>query len=161
MTTIASPHGYLTHQGDPIWFGSNLFEFLVPSDSTGGQMSVFRCTAPAGFGPPRHIHTREDEVFHLLEGDVCFEIDGRRQVAGPGTTVWMPRGVPHGFRVESPVATMLGIISPGDYEHLFRSLGVPATARTVPPADGPALDIPALVAEMAARGTHVVGPPVT
>jgi hypothetical protein len=56
---------------------------------------------------------------------------------------------------------MLGIISPGDYEHLFRNLGVPAQARTLPPADGPALDIPALVAEMAARGTQVVGPPIT
>jgi mannose-6-phosphate isomerase-like protein (cupin superfamily) len=110
--------------------------------------------------PPRHVHTREDEVFHVVEGDVCFEIDGRRQAAGPGSTVWMPRGVPHGFRVESPVATMLGIITPGDYEHLFRALGVPAQARELPPLDGPALDVAALVAEMAARGTQVVGPPI-
>lgn len=159
-TEIPPIHGYLAHQGEPWWFGTNLFEFLVPSDSTGGRLSVFRCTAPAGFGPPRHVHTREDEVFHLLEGHVSFEIDGRRQVAGPGTTVWMPRGVPHGFRVESDVAAMLGIITPGDYEHLFRSLGVPARARALPPGDGPALDVPALVAEMHARGTQVVGPPM-
>lgn len=152
--------GYLAHQGDPCWFGSNLFEFLVPSDSTGGQISVFRCTAPGGFGPPRHMHTREDEIFHVLEGNVCFEINGRRQLAGPGTTVWMPRGVAHGFRIESQVAKLLGIITPGDYEHLFRELGVPAQARTLPPPDASYLDVSALVSQMTARGTEVVGPPL-
>ena len=32
----------------------------------------------------------------------------------------MPRGVPHAFRVESEAARMLGVMSPGDFEHLFR-----------------------------------------
>jgi quercetin dioxygenase-like cupin family protein len=161
MSTTQSPpaDAYVTHLGEPCWFGGNLFEFLVPSDSTDGRLSVFRCTAPAGFGPPRHVHMREDEIFHVLDGDVRFEIDGRQRLAGPGTTIWMPRGVPHGFRVESPVATMLGIITPGDYEHLFRALGTPAQARTLPPA-GTDLDVAALMAEMAARGTQVVGPPI-
>jgi quercetin dioxygenase-like cupin family protein len=153
-------HGFVAHQGEPVWFGANLFEFLVPSDATGGRMSVFRCTAPEGFGPPRHVHTREDEVFHVLDGEVRFEVDGRSRIAGPGTSVWMPRGVAHGFRVESATATMLGIIAPGDYEHLFRTLGAPARARTLPPPDAPALDVAALVAEMTARGTTVAGPPL-
>jgi quercetin dioxygenase-like cupin family protein len=159
MSTLIDP-ALLTHQGEPYWFGSNLFEFLVPSDATGGRISVFRCSAPRGFGPPRHNHTREDEVFHVLDGDVAIELDGRRHAAGPGTTVWMPRGVPHGFRIESAMATLLGIITPGDYEHLFRRLGTPAAARTLPPDDAPPLDVKALVAEMAARGTEVVGPPL-
>src|SRR5215212_10299101 len=115
MTTTASlaTDGYLTHHGEPWWFGGSMFEFLVPSDSTGGQITVFRYTAPGGFAPPRHVHTREDEVFHVLEGHVAFDIDGRRQLAGPGTTVWMPRGVPHGFRIESPVAVILGLMTQG------------------------------------------------
>lgn len=151
--------GSLTHQGEPWWFGTTLFEFLIPSDATGGQLSLFRCTAPEGFGPPRHVHTREDEVFYVEEGDVCFEIDGRRLSAGPGTSVWMPRGVPHGFRVESPVAKLIGIITPGSYEHLFRDLGTPARTRALPPADV-TVDVPALMAAMTARGTQVVGPPI-
>jgi len=72
----------------------------------------------------------------------------------------MPRGVPHGFRIESPVAVILGLMTPGEYEHLFRDLGVPAAARRLPGPDAPALDVPALVAEMQARGTEVVGPPM-
>jgi quercetin dioxygenase-like cupin family protein len=160
-TIIPTSRPYLTHQGEPRWFGDSLFEFLVPSEATGGQLSVFRATLRQGFSPPRHVHTREDEVFLVLDGDVSFEIDGRRRSAGPGTSLYMPRGVPHSFLVESAVATMLGIMAPGDFEHLFRTLSVPATARTLPPADTPALEVAAVMAAQLELGTQVVGPPMT
>jgi quercetin dioxygenase-like cupin family protein len=159
-TTTTQPSHYLSHQGELRWFGDSLFEFLVPSEATGGQLSVFRATCRRGFGPPRHVHSREDEVFVVLDGDVCFEIDGRRLAAGPGTTIYMPRGVPHAFRVESPVARMLGIIAPGDFEHLFRNLSVPAEERALPPVGTVPLEVGAIIAEQRARGTEVVGPPI-
>jgi hypothetical protein len=96
----------------------------------------------------------------VLEGDVSFEIDGRRLSAGPGTSVYMPRGVPHGFLVESAVASMLGVMVPGDFERLFRTLSVPATARTLPPAGTVPLELAAVMAEQLALGTQVVGPPM-
>lgn len=89
------------------------------------------------------------------------EIDGRRVSAGPGTTLYMPRGIAHSFQVESTVASMLGVMVPGDFEHLFRSLSVPATARTLPPADTPPLEVAAVMAAQLALGTQVVGPPMS
>ncbi len=127
---------------------------------TGGQLSVFRATSPRGFSPPRHVHTREDEVFLVESGDVTFEIAGRQVAAGPGTSVYMPRGVPHTFRIDSPVAQMLGIIAPGDFEHLFRALSAPADVRALPEPGTVPLDIAAVMAEQTARGTQVVGPPL-
>jgi mannose-6-phosphate isomerase-like protein (cupin superfamily) len=156
-TTTSAP--YVAHQGEPCWFGDALFEFLIPSEATGGQLCVFRATLPRGFAPPLHVHTREDEVFLVLDGDATFEIDGRRLAAGPGTSVYMPRGVPHGFVVSSPVATMLGVMTPGAFEQLFRALGTPAAARTLPP-EGVALDVATVMAEQRALGTEVVGPPL-
>jgi quercetin dioxygenase-like cupin family protein len=132
----------------------------VPSHATDGQLAVFRATLTQGFSPPRHIHTREDEVFHVLEGGLSFEIDGRRLSAGPGTSVYVPRGVPHSFLVESPVASMLGIMVPGAFEHLFRTLSVPAPARDLPPAGTVPLELAAVMAEQIALGTQVVGPPM-
>jgi quercetin dioxygenase-like cupin family protein len=162
MTIVEPPalSSVVSHQGEPRWFADNLFEFLVPSDRTGGRISVFRATCRQGFGPARHVHTRSDEVFCVLDGDVCFEIDGRRQLAGPGTTVWMPRGVPHAFRIESPVAVLLGVITPGEFEGVFRNLSIPATERALPPAGTAPLDLAALTAELAAHGTENVGPPI-
>jgi mannose-6-phosphate isomerase-like protein (cupin superfamily) len=156
-TTTSAP--YVSHQGEPQWFGNALFEFLIPNDATGGRLSVFRATLPRGFSPPLHVHTREDEVFLVLDGDATFQIDGRRLSAGPGTSVYMPRGVPHSFVVESPVATMLGFMTPGAFEQLFRTLGTPAEARTLPP-DGAPLDVARVMAEQRALGTEVVGPPL-
>jgi len=158
ITTVTEP--YLTHQSDPWWYGDSLFEFLVPSDASGGAVAVFRSTMPEGFSPPRHIHTREDEVFVIEAGDVCFDVDGRRLVAGPGTTVFMPRGVPHTFRVQSESAQILGIMTPGHFDGLFRELGVPAAERTLPAAGAVPFDVPRVMAEQRRRGTEGVGPPM-
>ena len=116
---------------------------------------------PEGFSPPRHTHTREDEVFVVEDGDLCFDIDGRRLLAGPGTSVFMPRGVAHTFRVQSATARVLGIMTPGDFESLFRELGVPATRRTLPAPGTVPFDVPRVMTDQRRRGTEVVGPPMT
>lgn len=165
MHTITNTHRaiepYLAHQGEARWYGDSLFEFLIPSDATGGILSVFRATLAEGFSPPRHVHTREDEVFVVLDGDVCFELDGRRLIAGPGTSVFMPRGVPHTFRIQSAAAVMLGVIAPGAFEQLFHNLSVPAAERALPQSGAVPLDIPAVMAEQERLGTTVIGPPMT
>jgi mannose-6-phosphate isomerase-like protein (cupin superfamily) len=160
MTTTRIAH-HLTVDGDPYWYGNSLFEFLVPAASTGGALTVFRATMPEGFGPPRHIHTREDEVFLVEDGEALFDVDGRILTAGPGTTVFMPRGVPHTFQVQSPVSRMLGVMTPGGFEELFRTLGVAADERRLPPAGAVPFDLPAVMAEQERLGTRVVGPPLT
>jgi quercetin dioxygenase-like cupin family protein len=155
---VAEP--YVAHDGEARWYGNGLWEFLVPSDLTGGKLSVFQSTMPEGFSPPRHIHTREDEVFLVLDGEVSFGIDGERQLAGPGTAVYMPRGVAHTFRINSPVARMLGVMSPGAFEQLFRNLSVPADERTLPAPGQVPFDVAAVMAEQTRLGTVVVGPPM-
>ena len=96
----------------------------------------------------------------MLEGEARFDLDGEQLVARPGTTVFMPRGVPHTFRVSSPVAVMLGIMTPGAFEELFRRLGVPAAERTLPPAGVVPFDVERVMAEQTRLGTQVVGPPL-
>jgi mannose-6-phosphate isomerase-like protein (cupin superfamily) len=161
MTPLTPIAPHISVAGEPYWYGNSLFEFLVPAAATGGALSVFRATMPEGFSPPRHIHTREDEVFLVEDGEARFDVDGRIIHAGPGTTVFMPRGVPHTFRVESPIARMLGVMTPGGFEELFRNLGTPAAARMLPPADAVPFDVGAVMAEQERLGTQVVGPPLT
>ncbi len=158
---LPSAEPYVALESEARWYGNSLWEFLVPNDATAGQLTVFQATMSEGFSPPRHIHTREDEVFLIREGEVCFDLDGDRQLTGPGASVYMPRGVPHTFRVESPVARMLGIMTPGAFEQLFRKLSVPAAERTLPVPGTVPFDVPAVMQEQERLGTKVIGPPMT
>jgi quercetin dioxygenase-like cupin family protein len=160
LAVQATEQPYLSVESEARWYGNSLWEHFIPADVTDGKLSVFQATMPEGFSPPRHIHTREDEVFLVLEGEAWFDIDGERHLAGPGTSLYMPRGVPHTFRVKSPVARMLGIMTPGAFEQLFRNLSFPAGGRALPEPGTVPFDIPAVMAEQIRLGTRVVGPPM-
>lgn len=67
-------------------------------------MAVVETEGPRGMASPPHVHSREDETFRVVAGEVAFTIDGERTIAGPGTTVHAPRGVPHHFEVVSEQA---------------------------------------------------------
>jgi hypothetical protein len=55
---------------------------------------------------------------------------------------------------------MLGIMTPGGFEQLFRNLSVPADERVLPEPGTVPFDVPAVMAEQARLGTLVVGPPM-
>ena len=76
-----------------------------------------------GTGIPRHIHTREDETFHVQEGQVEYEVDGTVTTLGAGDLAYVPRGVAHSFRVVgSTPARVLVSIFPAGAEHMFQEL---------------------------------------
>ena len=82
---------------------------------------------PPGFASPYHAHHLEDEAFYVLEGEVAFVCDGKWLTAGPGTYVFGPREIPHGFKVVgSAPARMLLLCAPAGFEHFVLELSVPA-----------------------------------
>jgi len=48
--------------------------------------------------PPMHWHSKQDEFFHVLEGQATFYLGGRRKVAVAGDVVVIPGGQFHTFR---------------------------------------------------------------
>lgn len=52
---------------------------------------------------PEHYHQKKDETFQILYGTVDVVIDGRKKTLTPGDTLWVPRGVLHGFGTETGV----------------------------------------------------------
>lgn len=90
---------------------------------TGGAYTLIEQNNVAGIGVPRHVHKNEDETFHIVEGEVTFEVNDDTIVAQSGTTVHVPRGVPHSFMVsgEGNTKVML-IISPPGLEAMFEEM---------------------------------------
>jgi hypothetical protein len=49
-----------------------------------------------------HIHRSDDEAWHVLEGSLRFMFPDREVDAPAGTTVFVPAGSPHTYRVTGP-----------------------------------------------------------
>jgi mannose-6-phosphate isomerase-like protein (cupin superfamily) len=90
--------------------------------STGGSLTVMEIAVDGG--PPRHIHTREDESFYVFTGAVHVECGDDRFEAGPGSFVFLPRNLPHTFRSVGGPATALLIVTPGGLDSYFAELHV-------------------------------------
>jgi quercetin dioxygenase-like cupin family protein len=155
----AGEHVVLTgDQGTAMWFLNTLTITKVASADTGGRLSILDHRCPAGFAPPPHIHRESDEAFYVLEGwfeGFCGEQSWK---AGPDTLVFLPRGIPHGFRVaEAEPGRLLLILAPGGFDRFVADLGEPAGQLVLPE---PAVPDPVRVAEIAAaHGIHLIPPP--
>lgn len=80
------------------WFLSALHILLAENESGDGSYSLLHLTAPPHFETPYHLHETEDEAFYVLDGELTVICDGKKITAGPGSYLFLPRGVPHGFR---------------------------------------------------------------
>jgi mannose-6-phosphate isomerase-like protein (cupin superfamily) len=100
------------------------YRFIAAFGETNGRYAVWEAVVPPGGGPPPHVHTREEEGFYILEGEIVFYADGKRVVASAGSYVNAPLGGEHSFRNESDrPARMLILIAPGGLEEMFVAIG--------------------------------------
>ena len=69
---------------------------LLDRDSGATSCSINCIKTPPGEGSPAGMHTHVvDQIFYILSGTMHLEIEGEPHVAGPGTLVVFPAGVPH------------------------------------------------------------------
>lgn len=69
---------------------------LLDRDSGATTCSVNCIRTPPGEGSPAGMHTHVvDQLFYILSGTMSLEIAGQSHVAGPGSLVVFPAGVPH------------------------------------------------------------------
>jgi quercetin dioxygenase-like cupin family protein len=142
---------------DTFWWGTGQMEIKARAEDTNGAVGVAEGRfVGKGYGPPLHVHSREDEAIYVLEGRIRFHVGDDVFVAGPGAWVWQPRGVPQAFSLESKSARVLVVFSPGGMERMFEEGGVPVGESSEPPEQQAG---PEDAAAFAKRfGFEVVGP---
>jgi quercetin dioxygenase-like cupin family protein len=82
-------------QGRSVWVVGDLYTILATGEDTAGAFALIHASVPPGGGPPPHRHSREDEAFYILEGEISFEADGRSFAAATGAWVTLARGSLH------------------------------------------------------------------
>ncbi|HVX12559.1 MAG TPA: cupin domain-containing protein [Pirellulales bacterium] len=119
--TVRSPR-----QGRTLAIVGDVYRFLATGEDTNGKYALWEAIVPPGGGPPPHIHSREEEGFYVLEGEITIRVDGQRIVAHAGTFANMPVGSLHSFKNESSqTARMLISVAPAGLEQMFFETGVP------------------------------------
>src|SRR5689334_20893147 len=141
--------------------GNAAFRFLgIPTsirssaETTNGAFGLVESwEMPVGFASPYHTHHREDESFYVLEGEMAFVCGGKWLKAGPGTFVYGPRDIAHGFKVigNSP-ARMLLMCNPAGFENFVLAQAAPISEPSSPP------DMAKLLALAAQYGIDIHGP---
>ena len=144
---------------DAFWWQGSLMKIKARAEDTGGALGLVEGNFYEGFGPPLHVHHREDEGMLVLEGEIRFQRGVEDFVAGPGTLVWVPREVPHAFKVKSASARALVLVTPGGFEQMFADGGIPASESTEPPVQE--YDPEAARALSTKSGFDVIGPQLT
>ena len=144
----------------PLWFIDGLARIHVSGEETDGRYTLVEILVPEGDMPPLHVHHEEDEVFHVLDGEVTLFLPGEEVSLGAGETFRAPQGVPHTYRVESPTARWVVFCAPARFDAFVRAVSEPATGEELPPRGRP-FDPERLSAEAARLGIELLGPPGT
>ena len=138
------------------WLGGGTMSILLDGNATGGQLLVARSSTTEGVASPYHLHTREDEVFMILSGTVRFWCADEESELSEGGIVFLPRNVPHAYRVTSAKADLLIICTPAGNEDLYRYAGHDLAT---PRPGGFEITAERLAEAASLAGSVIVGPP--
>jgi mannose-6-phosphate isomerase-like protein (cupin superfamily) len=126
-TETLKPLALAAGEGTPMWVLGNLITIKITGDQTGGEFSLWDQATPPQGGPPPHIQWNEHETFYIIEGQFEFLKGDEVVQAGPGTTVFVPRGTVHTFKnVGTGSGRLVGMSSPAGHEQFFLEAGEPA-----------------------------------
>jgi quercetin dioxygenase-like cupin family protein len=135
-------------------FFQQMITVLAEAGDTNGVLGAVEVAGPSGAAPPLHAHHREDEAFYVLEGEYTVFVGDELISGAPGTWVWAPRDVPHGYQVHSPRGRHLSLTVPAGFEAFFEEVADIAT-----PSSDPRNAMGQLAAVAARYGVELLGPP--
>lgn len=94
--------------------------FKIDAADTGGALSIVEHPFAVGALVPPHVHTREDEISIVLEGQIGFRSEDEEVVLGAGGYIVKPHGEVHAmWNAGSVPARMIEIITPPGFERFF------------------------------------------
>jgi quercetin dioxygenase-like cupin family protein len=103
--------------------GSSVFLHLAGED-TGGASALMEFHVQPGYPvPPPHVHTHEDEISYVLDGEIEVTVGSESRIVRTGEAIFKPRGVAHAFALAGDApARFLEVIAPAGFEGYFRAV---------------------------------------
>jgi mannose-6-phosphate isomerase-like protein (cupin superfamily) len=120
--------------GLSLWHLGSLTTNLAEKKDTNGAFCLVEGTLTPGNEPPPHVHSREDELFYVLEGELDAYVGEEAFKVETGECIFLPRFTPHAFVIRSPRLHVLALMTPAGLEEAFRKIDSPAQSLELPTA---------------------------
>jgi quercetin dioxygenase-like cupin family protein len=114
------------------WYMASLTTNLAEKKDTNGAFCLVEATLAPGNEPPPHEHSREDELFYVLEGEFDVYVGKEAFKVKKGECIFLPRLKPHAFAIRSARIRLLTLFTPAGLEDEFRSASSPAQNLELP-----------------------------
>jgi mannose-6-phosphate isomerase-like protein (cupin superfamily) len=99
---------------------------------TGGTYCLLEASLAPGMEVPRHVHTREDEMYHVLSGELEAVVGGESFTLRAGDCLMAPRNIPHRLRNPGKVENhYLLMFSPPGFDEFLQVTAIPAPGNAV------------------------------
>ncbi|MGB3606725.1 MAG: cupin domain-containing protein [Psychroserpens sp.] len=95
----------------------------LKGEDTNGQFTLIEELNEPGIFIPPHVHSNEDEVFHVISGSLEVTVGSETTILGAGDMVFCPREIPHSWKTIGPGKTRVFLsIFPSGLENLFTEI---------------------------------------
>ena len=114
------------------WYKGMLHSQMAGSEDTQGALDFVILRLRQGSEPPPHVHSREDEYFYVLSGELQAFADGKVFSLTAGEFIFLPRRKPHAWLIRSDEVKVILVATPGGFYNAFKQMSVPAERMDLP-----------------------------
>ena len=134
---LTAPKAYKrsTSLENSTWYKGILATQLAGEADTGGAFDFVVSKMRKGTEPPPHVHAREDEFFYILSGSIRSYTGGQVFEVAAGESMFLPKGKPHAFLVQSDEVHVITVITPAGFFNAVNKMNEPAQKMAIPPDD--------------------------
>jgi quercetin dioxygenase-like cupin family protein len=146
-----------THRPQPKrqYFHQGIGVVSLAGADTGGAFCLIDASLAPDIGVPRHTHTREEETYYVLSGELKVEVDNQGFLLQPGDTLLVPRNTPHQIKNTGTAENrFLRVFSPAGFENLMDATAIPAPEGAPAPTEPPKVAVQNLMEIAASYGIH-------
>jgi quercetin dioxygenase-like cupin family protein len=118
------------------FFDVGIGSVVLTGADTGGAYCLIEASLAPGIGVPRHTHTREDESYFVLSGELEVIVGGKVFVLKAGDSLMAPRDIPHQIRNSGSVENhYILIFSPSGLDEFLVATALPAPDNAAAPTE--------------------------
>ena len=114
------------------WYKGILVSQMAGTTDNNGAFDLIIGKMRRGTEPPPHVHSREDELFYVLSGEIRVYVDGEVFTVAPGECMFLPRRKPHAFFITSEEVHQITLLVPGGFLDAVNKMNGPAERMDVP-----------------------------